>query len=153
MRSLVRGSIANSPGLNICLLAVFGAGWFSLSAMHRESFPEFDLDRILVTVPYPGAAPQEVEEGIGQKIEEAVRSLDGIKKITTIAAEGACNVVIELLSTVREPEVLLNDVRSEIDRIPSFPLEAEDPQIILVTNRRRVDPGGSARARRGGSGR
>ena len=44
-----------------------------MRSMRRESFPEFELDRILITVPYPGAAPQEVEEGIGQKIEEAVR--------------------------------------------------------------------------------
>ena len=136
MKSIVRGSIANSPGLNICMIAVLSVGWYSMSAMHRESFPEFDLDRILVAVPYPGAAPQEVEEGIGQKIEEAVRSLDGVKKVTTVAAEGACNVVIELLSNVREPDLVLNEVRSEIDRIPSFPLEAEDPQIRLVTNRR-----------------
>ena len=136
MRSLVKGSIANSAALNICMIAVLGVGWFSMSAMHRESFPEFDLDRILISVPYPGAAPQEVEEGIGQKIEEAVRSLDGVKKVTTVAAESACNVVIELLSNVREPDLVLNEVRSEIDRIPSFPLEAEDPQIRLVTNRR-----------------
>ncbi len=136
MRSLVRSSIANSSALNLCMIGVLIVGWYSMGAMHRESFPEFDLDRILITVPYPGAAPQEVEEGIGQKIEEAVRGIEGIKKITTVAQESACNVVLELFPDGRSPDRILDEVRSEIDRIPSFPLEAEDPQITLVTNRR-----------------
>ena len=73
-------------------------GGYCLSVMQRESFPEFELDRILVTVPYPGAAPAEVEQGIGQKIEEAVRSIEGIKKVTTVAQEGSCNVVLQLIA-------------------------------------------------------
>lgn len=118
------------------MLAMMAVGAYSLYAMQRESFPEFELDRVLVAVPYPGAAPQEVEQGIGQKIEEAVRSIEGIKKVTTVAQEGACNVVLELIAGGRMPDRILDEVRSEIDRIPSFPLEAEDPQISLVTNRR-----------------
>jgi multidrug efflux pump subunit AcrB len=117
------------------MIAVLGVGWYSMQSMHRESFPEFELDRILVTVPYPGAAPQEVEEGIGQKIEEAVRAIDGVKKVTTVASEGSCNVVIELLAG-RSPDRVLDKVRSGIDRIPSFPLEAEKHEVQLVTNRR-----------------
>ena len=118
------------------MIAVMAVGWYCMGAMQRESFPEFELDRILVSVPYPGAAPQEVEEGIGQKIEEAVRSIEGIKKVTTVAQESACNVVLELIPGGRLPDRVLDEVRSEIDRIPSFPLESEDPQISLVTNRR-----------------
>lgn len=136
MKSIIRASILNHSALNLCMVAVMAVGWFCLGAMQRESFPEFELDRILVTVPYPGAAPQEVEEGIGQKIEEAVRSIEGIKKVTTVAQESACNVVMDLIPGGRSPDRVLDEVRSEIDRIPSFPLEAEDPSISLVTNRR-----------------
>lgn len=136
MRSIIRASIANHSALNLCMVTIMAVGWYCLSSMHRESFPEFDLDRILVTVPYPGAAPQEVEQGIGQKIEEAVRSIEGIKKVTTVAQEGACNVVLELITGGRSPDRVMDEVRSEVDRIPSFPLEAEEPQITLVTNRR-----------------
>ena len=57
--------------------------------MRREVFPEFELEVLLVTVPYPGASPSEVEEGICQKMEEAVRSIAGIDKIMSIAREGA----------------------------------------------------------------
>ncbi len=118
------------------MLAMMTVGAYSFYAMQRESFPEFELDRILVMVPYPGAAPEEVEQGIGQRIEEAVRSIEGIKKVTTVAQEGACNVVLELKTGGRDPDRVLDEVRSEVDRIPSFPVEAEDPQITLVTNRR-----------------
>ena len=136
MKGLVRTSIANSSALNLCMVAVLVVGFYCMRSMHRESFPEFELDRILITVPYPGAAPQEVEEGIGQKIEEAVRTIEGVKKVTTVAQEGSCSVVLELIPGGRSPDRVLDEVRSEVDRIPSFPLEAEEHQISLVTNRR-----------------
>ncbi len=136
MRSIVHAAITNRAALNLCMIAIMFVGWVCLGEMRKESFPEFDLDRIMVTVPYPGAAPQETEEGIGQKIEEAVRSIEGIKKVTTVAREGACTVVLELIPGGRSSDRVLDEVRSEVDRIPSFPVEAEDPQITLVTNRR-----------------
>ncbi|MDB4676945.1 efflux RND transporter permease subunit, partial [bacterium] len=136
MRGLVRAAISNTSALNLCLIAVLAVGWYSMGAMRRETFPEFELDRILIMVPYPGAAPQEVEEGVGQKIEEAVRTIEGVKKVTTIAQEGACNVVLELVPDGRSSDRILDEVRSEVDRIPSMPLEAEQHQISLVTNRR-----------------
>lgn len=136
MRGVVQSSITNRAALNLCMIAVMAVGWYCLGAMKREAFPEFELDRIAILVPYPGAAPEEVERGIGQKIEEAVRSIEGIKKVTTIAQEGSCAVSLELIARGRSPDRVLDEVRSEVDRIPSFPNEAEDPQITLVTNRR-----------------
>jgi len=136
IKHIVGISIGNHSALNLCMVAIMLVGAMCLNAMHRESFPEFELDRIMVMVPYPGAAPQETEEGIGQKIEEAVRSIEGIKKVTTVAQEGACTVLLELIPGGRSPDRVLDEVRSGVERIPSFPLEAEDPQITLVTNRR-----------------
>ncbi|MEL6107362.1 MAG: efflux RND transporter permease subunit, partial [Planctomycetota bacterium] len=136
MKSIVFASITNRAALNLCMVAVMVVGYFCFAAMKRESFPEFELDQIRVTVPYPGAAPQETEQGVGQKIEEAVRAIEGIKKVTTVAQEGSCSVVLELLAGGRNPDRVLDEVRSEVDRIPSFPQETEDPVITLVTNRR-----------------
>ena len=138
MNGLVRWAISNTPAMNILMVTAIVVGFFSLQGMQRETFPDFDLDMILVQVPYPGAAPQEVEEGICQKIEEAVRSLDGIKKVTSVAAEGVGSVVIELESSVLNPDRVLDEVRSEVDRIPSFPGESEDPEVRRVTTRRPV---------------
>lgn len=134
--SLPAWAIRNSPAMNLLMIAVFVVGWFSFLSLKRESFPNFDIDMILVTVPYPGAAPQEVEEGVCQKIEESVRSLEGIKKVTSVAAEGVGSIVLELDTGVRSADRVLDEVRSEVDRIPSFPEESEDPEILRVNAKR-----------------
>ena len=134
MRPLVQWAVKNSPALNTLLLGVMVLGALSISKMRRETFPEFDLDMVLVTVPYPGASPAEVEDGICQKIEEAVRSVAGIKKQTAVAQEGSGFLVLEL-ETDADAQKILNEIRSEVDRIPSFPELAEDPEVKLITLR------------------
>ncbi len=134
MKAMVRWAISNGPALNIVICGVMIVGWLCMNRMRRETFPEFDLDMVLVTAPYPGAAPQEVEEGVCQKIEEAIRGIEGVKKVTSVANEGSGNVVLEL-ETYANPDRVLNEVRSEVNRIPSLPAEAEDPEIRLVTSR------------------
>lgn len=134
MRAVIRWAIENSPAMNILMLSILVVGAFSLSMLRREIFPEFELDIILVTVPYPGATPAEVEEGICQKIEEAVRSISGLKKQVSVAQENAGFMVLYLESNVNVQKVL-SEVRAEIDRIPSFPDLAEDPEVQQVTFR------------------
>jgi multidrug efflux pump subunit AcrB len=134
MKSIVRWATRNSPAMNTLMIAVMAIGAVSLANMRREVFPEFGLEIILVTVPYPGASPAEVEEGICQRLEEAVRSIDGVKKQTAIAQEGAGSLVIELESGI-DIQKTLGDVRSEIDRIPSFPVLSEDPEVKQITLR------------------
>lgn len=135
MRSVIKWAINNSPAMNTLMVTVLGVGLVSLLMMRREVFPEFELEIILVSVPYPGASPDEVEEGICQKMEEAVRAIDGIKKMTSIANEGSGSIVLELRADVPDVQKILNEVRSEIDRIPSFPELAEDPEIQQITFR------------------
>lgn len=138
MRSILQWSVRNTPAMNTLMIAGMLLGIITLMKMRREVFPEFDLEILLVSVPYPGASPDEVEEGICQKIEEAVRAIEGIKKQTSVAQEGAGFVVIELESSVRDVQKVLNEVRSEVDRIPSFPLFAEDPEVKQITLRQPV---------------
>ena len=135
MKSAIQWAVKNSPAMNTLMIVVLLVGALSMTLMRREVFPEFDLEIILVTVPYPGASPAEVEEGICQKIEEAVQSVSGIKKITGVAAEGTGNVVIEADADVDDVQRLLNEIRSEVDRIPSFPGLAEDPIVRQITLR------------------
>ncbi len=138
MKSLIQWAVRNTPAMNTLMIAGMLVGAITLWKMRREVFPEFDLEILLVSVPYPGASPDEVEEGICQKIEEAVRAIEGIKKQTSVAQEGAGFVVIELESNVKDVQRILNEVRSEVDRIPSFPLFAEDPQVKQITLRQPV---------------
>ncbi len=134
MKRIIRWGVDNSPAVNTVMIGVLLVGMVSMLSMRREVFPEFDLEIILVSVPYPGASPDEVEQGICQKIEEAVRSIDGIKKQTAVAQEGSGFLVLELEANT-DVQKTLNDVRSEIDRIPSFPELAEDPETKQLTLR------------------
>ncbi len=135
MKNLISWAVKNSPAMNVMLLATLIVGSISLMVMRREVFPEFELEIVLVSVPYPGASAEEVEEGICQKVEEAVSSIAGIRKQTSVAKEGAGFLVLELEPSVRDVQKLLNEVRSEIDQIPSFPDLAEDPEVQQITFR------------------
>ena len=136
MRTLVRKAIENSAALNTTVVALMVVGFVALQSMRRESFPEFDLDQISIMVPYPAAAPEEVEQGVTQKIEEAVRTIEGISKITSTSSEGSASLSLELEGDSRSSDRVLDEVRSAVDRIPSMPLEAEEPVISLLTRRR-----------------
>jgi len=106
-------------------------------SIKQEVFPEIDLDLVNVTVAYPGAGPEEVEDGIILKIEENLSSLTGIKEIKSFAAEGIGTVTAEVL-TGEDTDLVLQDIKSEIDRIVTFPEEAERPVVTKVVNRREV---------------
>lgn len=135
MRGLIRWATLNSQAMNTLVLVIMAIGLFSFGNMRRESFPEFELELLLVSVPYPGASPEEVEEGICQKIEEAIRSIVGIRKKTSVSREGVGYLILELDPSVKDVQKVLNEVRSEVDRIPSFPELAEKRDIRQVTMR------------------
>jgi multidrug efflux pump subunit AcrB len=123
--------------------AIFGlplekiTGKEQASVIKQEVFPEFSLDLITVTVLYLGAAPTEVEEGVCVRIEEAVQGLDGIKEITSNAAEGVGAVTIKLTLDADSRKVL-DEVKARVDAIDTFPEETEKPVITELTNRREV---------------
>ncbi len=136
MKAVIRWAISNSPAMNTIMVVFLFVGAASMYFLRREEFPEFELEIILISVPYPGASPEEVASGICQKIEESVRSIDGIKKQTTVAKEGSGSVILELEANIRDVQKILNEVRSEVDRIPSFPELSEDAEIQQITMRR-----------------
>ncbi len=135
MRTIVSWTVRNMPAMNTLVIALLLVGGMAFASMRREVFPEFDLEIVLVTVPYPGATPDEVEEGICQKIEEACRSVAGIKKITSVAQEGMGYCVFELQDSIKDVQKTLGEIRSEVERIPSMPELAEDPKVEQVTLR------------------
>ncbi|NBD37651.1 MAG: AcrB/AcrD/AcrF family protein, partial [Verrucomicrobia bacterium] len=88
----------NSIAANLLMIILLGGGVFTAFTIQKEVFPQFQLDVVTVSVAYPGAAPAEVEQGILQPIEEAVRGIEGIREITSTAREGSGGVSIELVS-------------------------------------------------------
>lgn len=136
MKAAIRWAIVNSPAMNTIMIALLAVGAASLFLMRREVFPEFDLEIVLISVPYPGASPSEVEEGICQKLEEAVQAINGIKKKTSVAQEGSGFLVLELETNVPNIQKILSDIRSEVDRTkPQLPGLAEDPEVEQITLR------------------
>ena len=122
---------------NLLMIALIMGGFFVSGQIKKEVFPEFELDRVTVSVAYPGASPEEVEQGIVLVVEEAVRGLEGIKELTSRAGEGSGSVSIELLADINQQKVY-QDIKQEVDRIRSFPDDAEEPQVSLVARRREV---------------
>lgn len=134
MRTILRWCVANPAAMNLMMIGAFLIGGVAIWRMRREVFPNFDLEIVLVSVAYPGASPQEVEEGVCQKIEEAVRSVEGIKKMTSISRESSGFVICELEEDADVAKAL-NEIRSNVDRIPSFPELTEDPVVQQITFR------------------
>jgi multidrug efflux pump subunit AcrB len=120
---------------NLVMLLCLVGGFIMLSRIKQEVFPDITLDIVTVTVPYPGASPEEVERGIVLSIEEVVRGLDGVKEVSSTANEGVGRVTIELLEG-EDIQKLAQDIQNEIDRIRTFPLDAEEPQITIVSRQR-----------------
>lgn len=135
MKSLVRWAINNTPGINVMVVGVLITGLVSFLWLRREVFPEFELEIVLVTVPYPGASPADTEKGVCQPVEEAIRALDDIKRLVSVAREGGGFVIVELNSNVRDVQKVVTEIRSRVDRITNFPELAEDPQVEQITFR------------------
>lgn len=130
--------MARNPVAANLLMAVLMVGGIIVGLrVKQEVFPEFELDLVRIEVPYPGASPAEVESGIVLAIEEEIRGLDGIKKIDSVAAEGMGVVVAELLLGADNARAA-SDIKNAVDRIRSFPQDAERPVVSLVANRRQV---------------
>jgi len=134
MRALGKWSIKNSVTVNLIMVFIIVAGVFTVVKMRREMFPQFALDMIYITVAYPGSSPEEVEEGICIKIEEKIEGIDGIDRITSTAREGFGEVLAELESGA-DAQKVLDEIKAEVDRIDTFPEEAEEPLVIEIVNR------------------
>ena len=136
-KGILAWMVYNRVTPNLLMIMLLLGGFLMSSKIKQEVFPAFELDIINITVPYPGAGPEEVEQGIILAIEEAIQGIEGIKEMTATAREGSARVRSELLKDVK-PQKVLQDIQQEIDSISTFPVDAENPVISLVTRKRQV---------------
>ncbi len=127
----------NPVAANLLMLVILVGGAITVFAVRQEVFPEFSTDTITVTVPYLGAAPEEVEEGVCVRIEEQIQGINGIKKITSKSSEGSGSITIELLEGA-DVRTVLDEVKARVDAIETFPEEIESPVIQEVLIRQQV---------------
>ena len=132
MQRLIAWWVDNPVAANLLMLLFIAGGLISLSQLRKEEFPNLELDYIQITVPYLGAAPEEVEAGVCLRVEEAIEGTEGIRKITTSAAEGLCTVLVQLHHDANKSKAL-DDVNARVYAINTFPVEAERPVVNEVT--------------------
>lgn len=137
MRGMIAWFARNHVAANLLMFFLLLAGTVTALSNKVEVMPESSLDRITIATEYPGAAPEEVEEAIIRRIEENVAGLAGIKRIDSVAREGYGTVTVEVMQGWNLKQ-LLDDVKGEVDRITTFPEEAEQPVIREVTRRTQV---------------
>jgi multidrug efflux pump subunit AcrB len=128
MKRVLAAFARNTVFANIVLVLIFLAGGIATVSMIRETFPEFSLDMITISVAYPGADPEEVEEGICLKIEEAIEGLEGIKQYTTHSSDNGGTAIVEVKVDYDVGDVL-ERVRTKINAISTFPVGVEKPVI------------------------
>ncbi len=122
---------------NVLLVSVLLFGGLALSNLRYSTFPEIAPNRIIIQVLYPGASPEEVEEGVILKVEENLDGLDGIERVTSASSENFGNVNVETIRGADMDKVLA-DVKNAVDRINSFPLGAEKPVVFAQKFRSRA---------------
>ncbi|QJB70443.1 efflux RND transporter permease subunit [Parasphingorhabdus halotolerans] len=136
-RGVVAFMARNGVAANLLMIFFLIAGIVSFNTIVQEVFAENSLDTVQISVAFPGATPDEIEESIVQKIEEAVEAVDNIKQIKSNAAENTGSVLVEL-KLGADIDRALDDIKAEIDQIQTFPDEAEEPDVRELTSRQSV---------------
>jgi len=128
MKNIIRWFILNTVAANLLMVFIIIAGIFTLSRLRMEVFPDITIPIINVSVVYPGASPEDIEESICVKVEEQVQGINGLKRITSSSNEGYGSINIEVENGYDIDEVK-DEVKSQVDAITSFPDDAEKPTI------------------------
>ncbi len=125
-RGIVAWMAGNPVAANLLMLVIMVGGLASVGSITKEVFPTFPAETLTITVPYPGSSPEEVEEGIVIKIEEAIQDIVGVDEIHSVAREGVGVVTVQLEPGTPMTKAL-SQVKARVDGIAAFPLNAEEP--------------------------
>ncbi len=137
MTGIVSWFARNRIAANLLMLMILLGGLLTFPTITQRTFPEVDSNVIQISVEYLGAAPEEVEHGVCSRVEEAIEGVEGIEEVRSTASEGRCSVLAELIQGADVARVL-DDVKSRVDAIDTFPEETEKPVVALVEPRSSV---------------
>ncbi|HUV35851.1 MAG TPA: efflux RND transporter permease subunit, partial [Patescibacteria group bacterium] len=124
MRNALRPFIKYPILGNVIIVALFMFGYVGFSSLNTTFFPPHASRTIMVQSSYPGASPEEIEEGIVTKIEDNLKGVTGIERITSVSRENSCSISIQVLANY-DANVILNDVKDGVNQISSFPTGME----------------------------
>lgn len=130
MRALVAYFIKYPVAVNIIMAIFFIFGYFAYTGLNSTFFPVTESRTIAIQVVYPGASPEEIEEGVVIKIEDNLKGLEGVERVTSVSKENAANITVEVLKEY-DANLVVDDVRNAIDQIPSYP-DGMEPVVAFV---------------------
>jgi len=134
MAGPIRWFVHNPIAANLLMVFLLVGGMLAIPALDKQFFPEFELNKVSVSLPYRGAGPSEVEEQICVRIEEAVHDLNGVKEIRSTARQGMGTVIIEAQRGY-DMQRLTAEVKTRVDAINTFPVDAERPIVTELAHR------------------
>ena len=134
MRKIISYFIRYEVSVNVIVLAFFAFGIAGALSLKSSFFPLTDAKNILIEITYPGASPQEIEEGIVLKIEDNLKGLEGVERVTSTSMENSGSINVEIIKG-EDPDFMLLDVKNAVDRVPNFPIGMEP---LIVSKREEV---------------
>ncbi|MCG9714649.1 efflux RND transporter permease subunit [Shewanella insulae] len=127
----------NSVAANLLMIIIIIGGLLTASTIRKQFFPQAETNWVEFSAFYPGAAPQEVEEGITIKVEEALERIQGLKRVITYSNRNSASGYFRIEDSY-DPQVVLDEIKSEIDSISSFPDGMERPRVERIKHRQEV---------------
>ena len=137
MNSIIKWMAEHPVAANLITMFVVALGALSAIQMPQKTFPDFTLDAVSVSVSYPGASPIEIQASIVRPIEDQLSGIDGIDSITATISEGRGGVSVSFLRG-EDIKAKLDEIKTEIDRIRVFPVDADEPSVLQANNNSRV---------------
>jgi multidrug efflux pump subunit AcrB len=137
VKRLIDWFVHNGVAANLLMMGMVVGGLVAAPQIPHKIFPDVEFGIVTVDVPYLGAAPEEVEQGVCVPIEEAIESVVGVETIRTTAAEGNCRIRVDLFRDA-DADVATADIRNRVDGIRNLPEQAERPVVAKYESRRPV---------------
>mgnify|MGYP001799921455 CR=1 FL=1 len=137
MNAAIKWVTEHAVAAMLSMVLVVTVGVLTVLSIPQKTFPEFTLDTVSISVQFPGASPEEIEESIVQPIEDALSDVEGIDDLTASISEGRGGVSVTFLRG-EDVQVKLNEIQTEVDGITVFPEDAEDPVVVEAANPSRV---------------
>ena len=128
MEGLIRWWVRNPVAANLLMFIIVTAGWLGLRDIEKEVFPSVQPDIVQVEVIWPGASPKEVEQQVVQRVEEALKNVSNVYRVTSESRESYGSLTVETYPTVNL-NAFLDDVKNAVDSITSFPRDMENPRV------------------------
>ncbi len=135
--ALITWFARNSVAANLLMLILLAGGLYTAFTIKKEAQPKIPTNFVTVSMPFLGASPEDVEEGILIKVEEAIQDIEGIEEIVSTARRGSGTVRIEVMAEYDVQDVM-NQIKNRVDAISTFPDNTEKPIVSRTTFESRV---------------